>query len=79
MQRPLEKLGWHKRITTDTKETFYKGEDWLNASIYIDFNVTNGSIVSIMNSEDISLEELLAIYNTSKQIKDEREGQSNVI
>lgn len=71
MQRPLEKLGWHKRITTDTTETYYKGNDWLYSSICVNFNATNGSMVNIMNSEDISLEELLAIYETAKQIKEE--------
>lgn len=74
MQRPLERCGWHKRITTDTTETYYKGIDWLSSSIYVKFNTTNGSIATIINSEDISLEELLAIYNTAKQIKDESEG-----
>ena len=29
MQRPLVKLGWHKRNATDTTETYYKGIDWL--------------------------------------------------
>ncbi len=73
MQRPLEKLGWHKRIITDTTETYYKGINWLSSSIYVKFNTKNGSIVTVINSEDISLQELLAIYNTAKQIKDESE------
>lgn len=73
MKRPLEQCGWHKRVSNDTTETYYKGKDWLNSSICINFNATNGSIVSIMNSEEISLEELLALYETAKQIKEEGE------
>lgn len=73
MQRPLEQIGWHKRITEDNTESYYKGKDWLNSSIYVKFNVTNGSIVNIINCGEISFEELLVIYNTAKQIKDESE------
>lgn len=73
MKRPIEQCGWHKRIINDNTESYYKGKDWLNSSIYVMFNTTNGSIAAIINSEDISLEELLAIYNTAKQIKDESE------
>ncbi len=78
MQRPIEKLGWHKRITTDTTETYYNGKNWLDSSICIDFNATNGSIVSIMNCKNISLEELLAIYETAKQIKEEYNETNNM-
>ena len=74
MKRPVEQCGWHKRIINDITEIYYKGKDWFNSSIYVKFNKVNGSIVSIMNCEEISLEELLAIYNTAKQIKDESDG-----
>lgn len=71
MVRPLELCGWHKRIINDNTESYYKGKDWLNSLIYVMFNAVNGSIVNIMNDEEISLEELLAIYQTAKQIKEE--------
>ena len=73
MQRPIERCGWHKRIINDNTESYYKGKDWLNSSIYVKFNAVNGGIVIIMNCEEISLEELLAIYYTAKQIKYESE------
>lgn len=78
MQRPIEKLGWHKRQFNDICESYYKGENWLKSSIYISFNVKNGDIVDFMNDEYVPFEELQAIYETAKQIKEEnRKNVSN--
>ena len=77
MQRPLEKLGWHKRIATDNTEIYYKGKDWLDSSIYV--SIKNGDIVNIRNDECITLEELQAIYETALEIKRETEMENQIL
>lgn len=72
MLRPLEQYGWKK-------EKIYQGERFTscgyeviirNNFIWIG-NTDNSKYSKHINS--LSLEELLAIYNTAKQIKDENE------
>lgn len=71
MQRPIEQLGWHKRQLNDYCETYYKGKNQLNSSVCISFNIESGELVSIVNDSTITLEELQAIYETAKQIREE--------
>ncbi len=72
MQRPLEKCGWKK-------EKIYQGERFTSCGYEV---IINNNFIWIGNTDksiyskhidSLSLEELLAIYNTAKQIKDENE------
>lgn len=75
-KRPLEKCGWKK-------EKIYNGERFMTCGyeVIIRNNLTfigntdNSKYSKHINS--LSLEELLAIYNTAKQIKDENERKKS--
>ena len=75
-KRPLEKCGWKKK-------NIYNGERFMTCGyeVIIRSNLTfigntdNSKYSKHINS--LSLEELLAIYNTAKQIKDENERKKS--
>lgn len=66
MQRPLEQCGWYET----RKNVFAKIHPDTRRLTEITFR---GGKVEIQGEID-TLEELLALYNTAKQIKDESEG-----
>ena len=68
MERPIEKYGWYKYIN-DRYERFESGAGGI-ITIYKYSNVIE---FDDFDEQDLSLEELQAIYETAKQIKEEYE------
>ena len=66
MERPIEKYGWHKYIN-DRYERFESGAGGI-ITIYKYSNVIE---FDDFDEQDLSFEELQAIYETAKQIKEE--------
>lgn len=72
--RPIEFYGWDK-IEIDDSEIFSKNN---NISVFIRFDgMISFSIVETYPGEQLSLEELKAIYDTAKEIKDEKSKAKN--
>ena len=74
MQRPIEKYGWYRYINDRYEKfdsggggtiTFYKYSDTIE---FDDFD-----------NQELSFEELQAIYETAKQIKTEREMEEKIL
>ena len=72
--RPIEFYGWDK-LVLDNSEVFSKNN---NISVFIRFDgMISFSIVETYPGEQLSLEELKAIYDTAKEIKDEKSKAKN--
>lgn len=74
--RPIEKYGWKKLpIKEEISIVFYKGETFFSSNCFVAIHLNkNGTIrgIYIRNNEEISFEELQAIYETAKEIKEEK-------